>query len=254
MFIIHLLQLQKQRKHTQVFAQLLVWIAVSITWGMEGKEGSHPCFVFFVARLIFFTLGSTWALKGLPKILPSKTLHSPLRYIRLCSFPWAWFSRYSYPVERILRASSLVPNSLLLFFNVRFFPPSLLCEIPLPLALSLPSFCARVQLATAGELIIAGIVIIIISLSPLLERHPASAAAALIAVSGASCPSNIQTLLGPLSLDKYPLTRDLYCQYKPCVLLKTLRCNCILTWHSLYTHWNVLFREINAQISKKTSL
>lgn len=57
---------------------------------------------------------------------------------------------------------------------------------PPPLSFSPPFFlCTWVQLATAGELIIASIVIIIISLSPLLERLPAGAAAALIAGAGA---------------------------------------------------------------------
>lgn len=49
-----------------------------------------------------------------------------------------------------------------------------------------------VQLATAGELIITSIVIIIISLSPLLERLPVCAAAALIAGAGTNCPFYIQ--------------------------------------------------------------
>lgn len=77
--------------------------------------------------------------------------------------------------------SSFVPDSPLFFFffffKCPFFP------FPPPSSLSLYS----VQLATAGELIIAGIVIIIIvigvSRSTLLKRLPANTAAALIAGS-----------------------------------------------------------------------
>lgn len=87
-----------------------------------------------------------------------------------------------YPVEQILQVSSLDPT----FYGSIF--PFLLCEIPPPP----PSLCARVQLATAGELIITSIVIIIISLSPLLERLPVCAAAALIAGAGTNCPFYIQ--------------------------------------------------------------
>lgn len=75
--------------------------------------------------------------------------------------------------------SSFAPDSPLFFLlNVRFLPFLLLPLSP----------CTRVQLATAGELIIAGIVIIIIivigvSRSTLLKRPPANTAAALIAGS-----------------------------------------------------------------------
>lgn len=66
-----------------------------------------------------------------------------------------------YSVEQILRVSSLDPTFV---FKGPFFH-SFLCEISLPPSHSLPpSFflCALVQLATAEELIIAGIEIIII--------------------------------------------------------------------------------------------
>lgn len=92
---------------------------------------------------------------------------------------------------------SLLPRSY--FCSLGFIFPSILCEeekkkpSSSPLC---PHFFSQVQLATAGELIIASIEIII-SLNPSLEQLPASAAAALIAGAGTSCPSNIQTLLGP---------------------------------------------------------
>lgn len=73
--------------------------------------------------------------------------------------------------------SSFAPDSPFFLLNVRFLPFLLLPLSP----------CTRVQLATAGELIIAGIVIIIIvigvSRSTLLKRPPANTAAALIAGS-----------------------------------------------------------------------
>lgn len=93
--------------------------------------------------------------------------------------------------------SSFVPDSPLFFFpflfffflNVRFSPFLLLPLSP----------CTRVQLATAGELIITGIVIIIIvigvSRSTLLRRLPANTAAALIAGSGTSCRTTFNNYL-----------------------------------------------------------
>lgn len=144
--------------------------------------------MLFVAWLTFSCLA--WLdLKGPPKVLPSQK-----KFFILCCDTSA-LAAVHFPARIRLRVviqilhsveQSLLPRSYFCFLGSIF--PFLLYEILLPPSLPLFSW---VQLVTAGELIIASVVIIvIISPSPLLQRLPASAAAALIAGAGASCSSN----------------------------------------------------------------
>lgn len=142
-------------------------------------------------------------------------------------------------MEQIVQVSSLDPSALLLFNNP-FFHSFSVKSLFHSLSLSL---CVRVQLATAGELITTGIMIII-SMSLLLEWLPVKAAALLTAGPGTSCPKFKHYLV------HFRLTNIHMPTFKSCTL-KTCRCtysNLTSTIHvekqagfsKLYQHSNLL--------------
>lgn len=137
--------------------------------GNGEKKSSHTFFAF-CGMTDFFSCLDWLDLKSSPKVLPFKNpLFSAMihqlwpPFISPPVLDWERQSRYSYSVKQILQVSSL-DTTFVFFFKGPFFP-FLLCEILLPpcsLSLPLLLLCARVQLTTAGELIITSIIIIVV--------------------------------------------------------------------------------------------